>query len=277
MKPVIGMSWVTGVLAKSRSLRVDTARLHHRRSAWSNRGQTQDRQLLVVVERGQLSIELERGVIRLEAGCGCWCPMGVARALVSTGGIERHFNLGIHALEPFARGPVAQATAKSQLWSVVPFLHRLREEAVRGDDVRCRALVAMIAADFLAAPGLEHSGGPSLRPEQRDVVERWVAEHAVDGVEPSDIARVLGLSADYATRCFRASFGMSPRRWLRDERIRKAAADMVDEGLSIAAVSERYGFTDASFFCKQFRAVLGCSPGVWRKREVPAEGMRRER
>jgi AraC-like DNA-binding protein len=158
----------------------------------------------------------------------------------------------------------------------MPLLHRLREESVRADDLRCRALVAMIAADFLEAPSLELNAGSGLRQDQRDQLEVWVAEHIEDGIEAADIARVLGLSPDYATRCFRASYGVSPRRWLRDERIRKAAADMVDEGLSIVAVSERYGFTDASFFCKQFRLVLGSSPGQWRKREVPAEELKRE-
>ncbi len=58
---------------------------------------------------------------------------------------------------------------------------------------------------------------------QRDRLCRLVRERIADQLAPDDLARAVGLSGDYFARLFRASFGVSPRQWLADERIRAAA------------------------------------------------------
>jgi AraC family transcriptional regulator len=157
----------------------------------------------------------------------------------------------------------------SAVWDCMPLLQQLRALGP-GSGFRRRALLSSCLAAFFDGDPLG-KGQRSLRGEQRQRLQDLVDERLASGLDAEDIASHLGLSQDYCTRLFRGSFGCAPRRWLRDERIRQAAADLVEEGLSVAATAERWSYANATFFCRQFRQVLGCSPGEWRRRALISE------
>ena len=77
--------------------------------------------------------------------------------------------------------------------------------------------------------------------------------------------RELGLSQDYFARIFRRSMGLSPRAWLVDERIRCAAASLLESDAPIGTVAADHGYADLTLFGRQFRAVMGAAPRQWRE------------
>jgi len=70
-------------------------------------------------------------------------------------------------------------------------------------------------------------------------------------------------------RHFRASFGLSPHRWLAHRRIAKAQRLLRDRRLSLAEIALELGFASQAHFTDAFRQDIGVTPGRWR-REVLA-------
>ncbi len=85
-------------------------------------------------------------------------------------------------------------------------------------------------------------------------------------VTPADLAAGVGRSPRYFARCFHASFGSTPRRWLVEQRIRQAAHLLRTSPDAIGAIAARCGCDNTSLFSRQFRAVMGCSPSDYRQR-----------
>lgn len=69
----------------------------------------------------------------------------------------------------------------------------------------------------------------------------------------SDLARLAGLSRSRFTERFVASNALPPLRWLRRMRLAHGRRLMAREGLTMAEVAERLGYSDATAMRKAFR------------------------
>jgi len=127
--------------------------------------------------------------------------------------------------------------------------------------LRQRALLAAVLAALLRPTG---PGQRGLDPGQRDAVLALVARRLPAPLHPAELAAACGLSHDYFTRRFRASFGAAPRSWLLAERLRHAAEDLAGSGDAIGVVAARWGFDSVFVFSRQFKAAYGSSPSAWR-------------
>lgn len=101
---------------------------------------------------------------------------------------------------------------------------------------------------------------------QRMELQRFVAEHIRERIAPRDLADVLGISADYFSRLFKRSFGITARSWLVQERLRLAATLLVESTLNISEIARDCGFRDLNLFSRQFRQTHACSPRQFRRR-----------
>ena len=99
---------------------------------------------------------------------------------------------------------------------------------------------------------------------QREALEEWAHRDGRVQVTPAQLAAHLGLSADYFTRLFRKSYGISPRAWIVRERIKMAAVRLLESHLNIGEVAEEFGYSDIFFFSSQFKQVMGQSPRHYR-------------
>ena len=94
-----------------------------------------------------------------------------------------------------------------------------------------------------------------------DVISRSpAANHRV-----STLAREVGISERQLHRQFSQLVKMSPREFILRSRIHAAAADLRNTGEAIASLAEKYGFCDQSAFTRQFRSLLGMTPGKYRR------------
>lgn len=128
----------------------------------------------------------------------------------------------------------------------------------RADVARSRAVVAVIEAELgLARAPLDPFVARAVEAMRRDPAKPWTL---------AALARVSGLSRAPLARRFRRSLGTSPRQWLVDLRLRRAAEHLVstDDGLAEVAVLVGYGSEFA--FAKAFKRRYGLAPGHFRRR-----------
>jgi AraC-like DNA-binding protein len=94
------------------------------------------------------------------------------------------------------------------------------------------------------------------------------------GLSAQRIARLQRISLRTLQRAFEAE-GASLMRWLRDERLERSAALLVDashRGHSIAEIAASLGFRDIPAFCRSFKRRFGESPSAWRATKAAAGG-----
>ncbi|WP_157006409.1 helix-turn-helix domain-containing protein [Luteibacter yeojuensis] len=78
-------------------------------------------------------------------------------------------------------------------------------------------------------------------------------------------ARACGISRVHFSRMFKASMGMSPRRWHLQRRVLHAQRLLETTSASLTDIASQCGFCDQSHFTRVFRRVCHAPPGMWRK------------
>ncbi|MBN1672656.1 MAG: helix-turn-helix transcriptional regulator [Kiritimatiellae bacterium] len=271
--------WVDALLDRRTELVLRVCRYHHRRGAFSSPEQVMTQHLVTFVEQGYLPAIVDGKPIRVLAGECLWISPGHSRryyGLPDTP-VMRHYNLrftfrrgGRHLC--FSRAPVRLRNA----WAIAPAMQQLYDLAQHGQpfhEPRLRGLLLTLGTTFLSLarePGERHR---TLRPAVRLRLNQFIVDHAGEPIGPRALAREAGLSPDYFTRLFRATYGMAPRRYLKRERMRLAGIELRETGLTVAEVARAFGTHNVSFFCRQFREVMGCSPNVFRGRVGDPDGV----
>lgn len=111
-----------------------------------------------------------------------------------------------------------------------------------------RASTRMLkVADFRVSKALEH-----------------IRRHACEGLEAGEVAKVMECSRRWAEVRFRDIVGHSILDEIHDVRFAKALELMHGCRLKMDEVANVCGYESASFFRKQFKKRMGCSPRDWR-------------
>lgn len=105
---------------------------------------------------------------------------------------------------------------------------------------------------------------------------RWQLRKAVEYMEAnlledirlSELAGITGLSPSHFARAFKVSIGLTPHRWLVEQRIHRAKWLMKKGGKPISVAAHLAGFASQSHFTKAFRRVTGTTPGLWLRNAV---------
>lgn len=83
-------------------------------------------------------------------------------------------------------------------------------------------------------------------------------------IKLSDIAKSALISESECLRCFRTMINTSPGQYLKSYRIQKACEFLKNTSCTIREIGELCGFSDESYFVKQFREEKGMTPGGFR-------------
>lgn len=81
----------------------------------------------------------------------------------------------------------------------------------------------------------------------------------------SDLAGVVNMSLYYFAVLFRQSTGLSPHRYILNQRVERAKELLRDQQLSVLDVSINVGFEHQNNFARAFRRVVGVSPSQFRR------------
>jgi AraC family transcriptional regulator len=101
----------------------------------------------------------------------------------------------------------------------------------------------------------------------------WQAKRACERLESDlggkyslqQIAAEFELSVSHFSRAFRISTGLPPHQWLLRQRVKAAKQLMTVRDLTLSEIAISAGFANQSHFTRVFSAVVGISPGTWRR------------
>src|SRR5271156_1541114 len=125
----------------------------------------------------------------------------------------------------------------------------------------CSHLVGRYAQLGEAIP--QTKGG--LAPWQKRRVLELLQEHLDGEVKLARLAEECRLSVSHFARSFRRSFGTSAHRYLILHRIDIAKALLSETNKSLVEIAAQTGFSDQAALTRTFAAVVGATPGKWRR------------
>ena len=109
--------------------------------------------------------------------------------------------------------------------------------------------------------------GPSeahLGKEKRAIrqVRQYIEEHFAENVTLHALSQHVSLSPYYLLRAFRAEVGMPPYAYLESVRIRHTQ-QLIKAGKPLAEVAAEAGFSSQSHMTRQFKKIIGVTPGQY--------------
>lgn len=183
---------------------------------------------------------------------------GVGRALVFFVRPELVVALSSGAVPHFRPGPIE-----------VPEIERALVGLARAmrDDAESFELEARLGEALALA--IDRCGEvplPPLRAEPRLVrrVKARLRDATTDRISLDALAREAGRHPLHLLRAFRDHVGMPPHAYLVALRVARAR-ELLCRDLPVASVAARLGFTDQSHLTRHFKALLGVTPGAYRR------------
>ena len=118
------------------------------------------------------------------------------------------------------------------------------------------------------------------RPIQAGSLAAWQRRRVLDYIEENlgaklaidEMARTIDLSNSHFSRAFKSTFAASPMAYVATRRIERAKRMMLACTESLAEIALECGFADQSHLNRQFRRVVGMTPGQWRRSSIRAPG-----
>ena len=111
----------------------------------------------------------------------------------------------------------------------------------------------------------ERGISPRLAVWQFRRATEFMTAHLSTSIRLRDLAEITGLTQSYFGRAFKASTGLSPHRWLLNERITRARELLLNTDLPLVQIALETGFSEQSHFTRVFRSIVGTSPAAWRR------------
>ena len=108
-----------------------------------------------------------------------------------------------------------------------------------------------------------HQGG--LAPWQKRRVAELLHQHLDGELRLSTLANQCGLSVSHFARSFRISFGAPVHRYLISQRLENAKDLLLHSNTPLADIALQVGFSDQAAFSRTFAALVGATPGRWRR------------
>lgn len=105
-----------------------------------------------------------------------------------------------------------------------------------------------------------------LKPWQERIAKQLMLENLDTGVSVTTLADACALSRSHFTRKFKASTRLSPKEWLRQQRIQKSKQLLESSKMMLTQIAMECGFSDQPHFCRTFSRVEGMTPLAWQRR-----------
>jgi AraC family transcriptional regulator, transcriptional activator FtrA len=93
----------------------------------------------------------------------------------------------------------------------------------------------------------------------------WALERLAEPLAVSDLARVAYMSPRHFSRRFAAATGVSPARWLLEQRLRASLPLLEESDLPVEEVGRRVGFPTPAAFRRHFARARGIPPSAHRR------------
>ncbi|MCR4579448.1 MAG: AraC family transcriptional regulator, partial [Treponema sp.] len=107
---------------------------------------------------------------------------------------------------------------------------------------------------------LEITEGNEADKAQLEKLRRRIQFNPADDYKTPQLAKNLSMSESKLTRLFRSLYGTSIHRYVQDQRLERAASLILDQGLNVSEAALQSGYTNMSWFSKEFQKKFGVTP-----------------
>ena len=128
-----------------------------------------------------------------------------------------------------------------------------------------KASIAIILCDLLKEPQKKDAFSDGLKRFQIVQLQKYIQKNIQKRFSSADLAKELKMNTDYFSRQFKKSFKLSPREYIKQERIRRAASLLIETNMNISELANFLGYEDIYQFSQQFKKVFNKSPNNYRK------------
>jgi len=104
-----------------------------------------------------------------------------------------------------------------------------------------------------------------LTASQKSRVLEVVQQRLAEDISLDDLAAAAGVSRFHFLRLFKNTLGITPHRYLMDQRLAAARKVLEDTDQGLAEVAANTGFSSQSHLCTVMRRRLGVTPRQWRR------------
>lgn len=88
----------------------------------------------------------------------------------------------------------------------------------------------------------------------------YINRHIAENLSIDRVCAAVGISKYHFCRRFKEYTGLTVMQYVLKTRITLAKNELSRSTLSVARISEQYGFSSISYFCRVFREEEGCTP-----------------
>ncbi|MEU6065454.1 MULTISPECIES: AraC family transcriptional regulator [Streptomyces] len=210
----------------------------------------------------------------------CIIPPGTSRTLiVAPKGDEpatiASLTVGVETLHRFIgeedlQSRVSQLRDRYPAVRFDPVLAAMVKAVAAASEIGADDLYAQSAAQFIAAHVLSpHTAGSAksagaLSPRQLETILTYMRENLGQPVSVDDLASLVSFSRFHFVRCFKATTGSTPYRYLTELRIDLARKYLESGSDTIARIGQRCGFSGSEHFSRSFHRIMGCTPSQYR-------------
>lgn len=96
----------------------------------------------------------------------------------------------------------------------------------------------------------------------KDIID----DNYTDSIEADDIGKWIGVSSNHLTRLFKKQYGITPTRYIKGLRVKKAVELLEKTDAKVSEVAYSTGFKSLSGFYKHFKEQIGYAPTKLRER-----------
>ncbi|MGE0804701.1 MAG: helix-turn-helix transcriptional regulator [Burkholderiaceae bacterium] len=240
---------------------------------------------LLVFDEGSFS-DGGRRIEGMPAGSGCSRVVGIdvlpaGTELVGWSNTRSHLGVTIISVDDHhdrasMRGPCSLRVGVQMCSGLLdPLSSRLRHwashqwrdvDALHAESVLHLLLHELVDAQQRAAAQARDTRCQGLSHRAQRLVREFIAENLGSKISLEVLADQVSISRFHFARAFKASFGVSPYRYVLNERVRKAAEALSGSGASITDIAMEVGFSCSNEMSRSFRQAMGCSPRDFRIR-----------
>ncbi|MEL6259864.1 MAG: AraC family transcriptional regulator [Cyanobacteria bacterium J06626_6] len=130
------------------------------------------------------------------------------------------------------------------------------------------ALAARLVQNYAVSKpllSLEHAASSLPRSQLARVIDYMQANLARD-VSIADLASLACMSTSHFSRSFKKSVGISPYRYLMQQRVEQAKQLLEQRSIPISIIALECGFANQTHLTKVFRQIIGVTPKAYQKR-----------
>lgn len=115
---------------------------------------------------------------------------------------------------------------------------------------------------------VEPAVSPTINELRIHKAEEFIRENIDQPLTIEMIARLVNLSRNQLMRIYKSLRNRTILEYVQEQRIETACNNLKMTTLPIKRIAQLSGYSDASFFCRQFRRMVGCTPTSYRERRL---------